>query len=138
MKQIQRFSSAVLVTLALSLSSLPLVYSLPEGENVLSGSATFDRGTPSTLNISTSSDRLIVDYNGFSIAQNEAVHFNQPSSSSIALNRVVGQDPSSILGTLTANGRIFIVNPNGVIFGAGSHPSIDGDSLFVVLNAGFF
>ena len=90
-------------------------YSLPEGENVVSGKATFDRSQVNTLNINTPSDKLIVNYNSFSIAQPEAVHFYQPSSSSVALNRVVGTDPSTILGRLTANGRIFLVNPNGIL-----------------------
>ncbi|MCX5657368.1 MAG: filamentous hemagglutinin N-terminal domain-containing protein, partial [Candidatus Omnitrophica bacterium] len=73
--------------------------SLPEGEQVVSGEATFTRPNETTLNINTPSDRLIAEYNSFSIAQQEAVHFYQPSSSSIALNRVVGVDPSSIFGT---------------------------------------
>lgn len=100
------------------------IYSLPEGESVVSGSATFDRSTASSLSITTFSDKLIVNYNSFSIASQETVNFIQPSSSSIALNRVVGVDPSSIMGTLTANGRIFLVNPNGVIFGPNSYVDV--------------
>jgi len=92
-------------------------YSLPEGEEVVAGSANFDRSQTNTLNVNTSSAKLIVDYNSFSIARPEAVHFHQPSSSSVALNRVVGADPSNISGTLTANGRLFLVNPNGILFG---------------------
>ncbi|MFA5101177.1 MAG: filamentous hemagglutinin N-terminal domain-containing protein, partial [Candidatus Omnitrophota bacterium] len=107
--------------------SLPsFVFALPEGESVVAGSATFDRSQVNTLNVNTPSDKLIVNYNSFSIAQPETVTFQQPSSSSIVLNRVVGVDPSSIMGTLNANGRVFIVNPNGVLFGPNSHVDVAG------------
>jgi len=106
----------------LSISSF--VYSLPEGENVVSGEATFDRSQTNTLNIITPSEKLIVNYNSFSIARSERVNFHQPSSSAVALNRVVGVEPSRIFGSLTANGRIFLVNPNGVLFGPNSRVDV--------------
>ncbi len=114
-------------TILLSIGFLILpnfIYALPKGEEVVVGSAIFDHPDSNTLNIDTSSEKIIINYNSFSIDQQEAVHFNQPSTSSIALNRVVGVDPSSIMGTLTANGRIFLVNPNGVIFGSNSHVDV--------------
>ncbi|MGD9015414.1 MAG: filamentous hemagglutinin N-terminal domain-containing protein, partial [Candidatus Omnitrophota bacterium] len=95
------------------------IYALPEGEQVVSGQATFDRSQNDTLNINVSTNRLITNYDSFSIAQSEAVNFYQPSSSSVALNRVIGVDPSRLLGTLTANGKIYLVNPHGVLFGPG-------------------
>jgi filamentous hemagglutinin family protein len=103
-----------------------LAFALPEGENVVAGSATFDRSQANALNVNTPSDKLIVNYNSFNIAQTEAVRFQQPSASSIVLNRVVGVDPSSIMGTLSANGRVFLVNPNGVIFGPNSRVDVAG------------
>lgn len=63
------------------------------------------------------SEKAIVNYKTFNINVNEAVQFIQPSASSCVLNRVVGSDPSSILGSLSANGKVFLVNPNGVYFG---------------------
>ncbi|MCM8831196.1 MAG: filamentous hemagglutinin N-terminal domain-containing protein, partial [Candidatus Omnitrophica bacterium] len=105
-----------------------LIFALPEGEEVISGQANFER-LDSTLNIYTPSEKLIVNYESFSIAQSEVVNFHQPSSSSIALNRVVGVLPSEIFGKLAANGRIFIVNPNGVLFGPNS--SVDVPALVV-------
>src|SRR5207244_3540063 len=61
-----------------------------------------------------------------SIGPGEITRFNQPSSSSAALNRVTGGDPSVILGQLSANGRILLINPNGVLFGAGSRIDVAG------------
>ncbi|MDD5775104.1 MAG: filamentous hemagglutinin N-terminal domain-containing protein, partial [Candidatus Omnitrophica bacterium] len=110
----------VSIFVVLSMALAPVNgYCLPQGEQVVEGSATFDRSQADTLNVNQATDKMIANYNSFSIAQPEAVHFIQPSSSSIALNRVTGVDPSMILGTLTANGRIFLINPNGVTFGQG-------------------
>lgn len=101
------------------------VYALPEGYQVQAGSAEFNQPDSNTLNISTS-DKVIINYQSFSIAQPEAVNFYQPSTSSVALNRVVGQSPSEIFGTLTATGKIFLVNPNGILFGPTSHVDVAG------------
>jgi len=42
------------------------------------------------------------------------------------LNRVVGQDASQIQGQLNANGQVYIVNPNGVIFGKTAQVDVGG------------
>ncbi|HQJ15843.1 MAG TPA: filamentous hemagglutinin N-terminal domain-containing protein [Candidatus Omnitrophota bacterium] len=119
--------TSCLLTATIVFLFIPLIaFALPEGESVVSGSATFDRSASNTLNVNTPSERLIVNYNSFSIAQPETVSFQQPSASSIVLNRVVGVDPSAIMGTLNANGRVFIVNPNGVIFGPNSRVDVAG------------
>jgi len=94
-------------------------FALPEGYDVQAGSAEFSQPDSNTLDINTS-DRVIINYNSFSIANPEAVNFNQPGGDSVALNRVTGGSISEILGSLTANGKIFLVNPNGVLFGPNS------------------
>lgn len=101
-------------------------FSLPDGENLVSGSATFDRPDSATFNVNQGSNAIIVNYNGFGIAGNETVNFYQPSSSSVALNRVTGGSISEIFGTMNANGNVFLINPNGVIFGRGSKVNVGG------------
>ncbi len=124
MKSEQRKSAFIFLLFVLAVPVL--AFALPEGENVVAGSASFDRSQANTLNVVTPSDKLIVNYNSFNIARAEFVNFNQPSSQSVVLNRVVGIDPSSIMGSLSANGRIFIVNPNGVFFGPDSRVDVAG------------
>ena len=63
---------------------------------------------------------------GFNIAQPESVKFNQPDASSVALNRVIGQDPSVIMGKLSANGQVFLTNPSGITFGQSARVSVGG------------
>ena len=62
----------------------------------------------------------------FNIGRNNAVQFVQPNSRSVALNRVLGADPSVILGRLNANGQVFLINPNGVLFGRGAQVNVGG------------
>ena len=76
--------------------------------------------------INQNSDRAVIDWRSFDIAPDEHTDFRQRSSSSITLNRVNSNDPSRILGALTANGHVIIVNPNGVFFGKGSRVDVGG------------
>ena len=79
-----------------------------------------------TLHIHQASHKAIINWRGFSINADELVRFLQPSASAIALNRVTGGDPSIILGQLIANGRIFLINPNGIVFGPGARVDVGG------------
>jgi filamentous hemagglutinin family protein len=69
---------------------------------------------------------VAIDWTSLSTAANEALKFNQPNAAAIALNRITGSSPSELLGSLTANGQVFILNPNGVLFGAGSQVNVGG------------
>lgn len=94
------------------------VQALPTAPTVTSGSASFNQ-SGSTLTV-TNSPNAIINWGSFSIGQSEATRFVQQSAASAVLNRVVGQDPSLILGSLQSNGRVFLINPNGVLFGQGA------------------
>jgi|GEM_PF-4836961 len=92
----------------------------PTGANVTGGAATVSGQGTSRVTIDQSSDRAFVEWNSFSVAKGESVRFNQPSASSVTANKVVGIAPSDILGAVSANGRIILINPNGIFFGKGS------------------
>ncbi|WP_411883170.1 YDG domain-containing protein [Polaromonas sp. YR568] len=81
-------------------------------------------GNTTTVNQST--QRAAIDWTSLSTRANEALIFNQPNAQAIALNRITGSSPSELLGSLTANGQVFILNPNGVLFGAGSQVNVGG------------
>jgi filamentous hemagglutinin family protein len=113
--------------MAISLISpfAPNAYALPEGGVVAAGSAGIGGG-PGSTTITQSSQNVVINWQSFSIGQRETVRFVQPNSSSVALNRVLGPDPSSILGSLSANGKVFMVNPNGILFGRGAQVNVGG------------
>ena len=96
----------------------------PTGPTVVSGQASFQAGG-STLTI-TNSPGTIINWQGFSIAKDELTRFLQQSAVSAVLNRVVGGNPSEILGRLSSNGRVYLINPNGIAFGPDSRIDVGG------------
>jgi len=100
----------------------------PTGPAVVSGSATFAT-QGNALNI-TNSANAIIQWQGFSINANEITRFIQPSQLSAVLNRVVGAGgtiPQSVInGVLSSNGQVFLLNPSGVIIGAGARIDVAG------------
>ncbi len=114
-------AAAGLMTGALS----PLTaWALPQDGVVSAGSATISTPTATKMQIDQFTDRAVLDWRSFNIAGNEWVNFSQPSAASIALNRVAGQEPSAIYGSLTANGQIFLLNPSGILFGSSSRVDV--------------
>jgi filamentous hemagglutinin family protein len=93
---------------------------LPGNGQVAAGSATFTSPSATTLQINQSSDRAIINWQSFSIGSAARVNFIQPGASSVVLNRVLGSNPSDIYGRMTANGQVFLSNPNGVLFAPGA------------------
>lgn len=97
-----------------------------EDPTVVSGDVRFNQNDPRHLIIQQLTQRGIIDWRSFNIAADEWVEFQQPGANSVTLNRIIGGDPTEILGRLTANGNIMIVNPNGILFGAGSQVDVAG------------
>ncbi|MCK9365001.1 MAG: filamentous hemagglutinin N-terminal domain-containing protein, partial [Syntrophales bacterium] len=91
---------------------------------VVAGQASFS-AQGSSLNI-TNSPGAIINWLGFSIGASETTRFIQQSAASSVLNRVTGPDPSVILGTLTSNGRVFLINPSGILVGQGARIDVAG------------
>lgn len=88
---------------------------LPTGGRVVAGRGTVGQ-TGGTMNVTQATDRMSVDWQTFSVGAGNKVNFLQPSSSSVAFNRVLGADASVIQGAINANGQVFLINPNGVLF----------------------
>ena len=97
----------------------------PDGGSVAAGQATI-QVAPSSVTVDQQSDRAVINWQGFSIGESESVQFNQPSHSSITLNRVTGSQRSDIFGNLRANGQVWLINPNGIIFGRNARVDVGG------------
>ena len=97
---------------------------LPTGLNVVHGQAqVVVNGQQMTVINSANS---ILDWQSFSIGSTHGVHFTQPGAESQVLNRVLGNDPSAIFGSLSSNGKVWLLNPNGVLFGQGARVDVGG------------
>lgn len=110
---------------ALALASASAAHALPTGGEVAAGQAGVSTAG-GAMTVNQTSQNVAINWQTFSIGQSETVRFNQPNSQSVALNRVLGSDPSNILGGLSANGRVFLINPNGVLFGSGANVNVGG------------
>ena len=107
------------------LASAAHAQSLPSNGVVTAGQATISANS-SSVTINQSSQNTAINWQSFNIAQGNSVVFVQPNSNSVALNRVVGGDASTIFGTLSANGKVFLINPNGVLFGRSAQVNVGG------------
>ncbi len=99
---------------------------LPTGGNVVGGSGTISQTSANQLTINQNSATLSIDWQSFSVGAGNIVRFIQPDSSSLALNRVIGPDPSMIFGSIQANGRVVIMNPAGIFFGPTAMVDVNG------------
>ena len=94
---------------------------LPTGHTVIAG-ATVDQ-LAEVMQITQTEDRALIQWETFDIGAEALVEFIQ-GADQIALNRILDANPSQIMGDLTAGGTIFLINPNGIVFGAGSTVSV--------------
>ena len=90
----------------------------PAAPQVAAGAATFTRQGNSL--VVTNTDKTIINWGSFSIGAGELTRFVQSGAGSSVLNRVTGNAPSEILGQLLSNGKVFVINPNGVAIGGGA------------------
>jgi filamentous hemagglutinin family protein len=97
----------------------------PAGGVVSAGSATIG-GTSGNMTITQTTPNVAINWQSFGVKAGESVQFVQPGSSSVALNRVIGANPSGIFGSLSSNGKVFLVNPNGILFGQGASVNVGG------------
>ena len=95
-------------------------YALPTDGNVVAGQATVSQANASSMQINQASTQAVINWGTFNVGSGESVRFIQPSASSVTLNQVLGGSMSQIYGSITANGRIVLTNPSGVLFYAGA------------------
>ncbi len=92
---------------------------MPQGGEVAAGAADIAK-SQAEMAIHQATENAVINWQSFNIAANERVNIYQPNAQAALLNRVLGGNPSEIFGTLSANGRVFLVNPAGVLFAHGA------------------
>ena len=110
-----------IAALGVSISGVVAVpaFAGPQGGQVVGGTGSINQAG-NTTTINQASDRLAIDWQSFNVDVDERVNFIQPSSSAIALNRILSHNGSQIRGQIDANGQVILVNPNGIIFSESS------------------
>ncbi|WP_449235471.1 two-partner secretion domain-containing protein [Azospirillum doebereinerae] len=117
--------AAGLAVLAAALSP-SVALANPAGGTVVAGQAAIMPGAPGQLDIVQTTSKAIIDWQRFGIGETEHTRFRQPDVNAITLNRVVGTERSDILGRLSANGQVWLVNPNGIVFGPNAKVDVGG------------
>jgi filamentous hemagglutinin family protein len=117
--------TGAVLAFALPAHAQPAPNARPGGGNVVAGAATIATSA-NTTTIDQSTQRAAINWQSFNIGSQQTVQFQQPSSSSVALNRVVGPNPSQIAGRIDANGQVVITNQSGVTFYKGSQVNTAG------------
>ena len=118
-----RFLIAILIYM---IGGFPtLVYALPQGGTISSGAGTIDT-SGSALTVTQTTNKIIINWESFSIGNNESVIFLQPDSTSSALNNVLGTSRTVVEGNLLANGQIVLSNPNGIFLSPNANIDVAG------------
>jgi filamentous hemagglutinin family protein len=127
-----RRRAALLVTTALvsalwavDAAAQPTQNALPTGGAVAAGQSTI-ASNGANMVITQGTQRSAINWNSYNIGANASVTYVQPNAQAISLNRVVGNDPSQIFGRLTANGQVWLSNPNGILFGRSARIDVAG------------
>jgi filamentous hemagglutinin family protein len=100
-----------------------MLHAQPSGAQVIHGHAGFASNgnnlVITTLN-GAGTNHSAINWQSFSIPAGSMTQFIQPSATSTSINRVLGNNPSAIFGTLRSNGKLVLVNPAGITVGAGA------------------
>ncbi len=118
-------SASTMTAIAAVLALPTFALANPTGGVVIDGAATIS-SSGSVTNVTQATNRAIINWQGFSIGAGETVNFLQPTAMSVTLNRVVGNEQSVISGALNANGRVFLVNSAGILFGKDAQVNVGG------------
>jgi filamentous hemagglutinin family protein len=100
-------------------------YAAPTGGQITAGAGAINQ-LDSTTTVNQASQDLSLNWQTFNVGAHESVNFVQPNPAAIAVNRIADTSASQILGSLKANGQVFLINPNGIMFGAGAQVNVGG------------
>ncbi len=103
----------------------PAANALPTGGRVVAGSVSISENGAS-MTVTQGTARGIVNWNSFDVGSSATVNFQQPDTASVTLNRVTGGAGSVIAGKMNANGKVYVVNPNGVLFSKTARVDVGG------------
>ena len=138
MRRSLRSGIGILAAGAMMMGGMHPAMALPQGGQVAAGAADI-AASQAEMAIHQATQNAVINWNSFNIGAGERVNIYQPNAQAALLNRVLGGNPSEIFGTLSANGRVFLVNPAGVLFAPGAQ--VDAGSILAstmnITNADF-
>jgi filamentous hemagglutinin family protein len=125
-KSVRGAGLVIAATLAAAMLPIAPASAAPTGGEIKQGAGSIAQLDLTNTLITQTSSRLAIDWKSFSSAKGETIEFKQPGPSSIVLNRVISGGRSELMGSLKANGQVFVINPNGVLFGQDASVNVGG------------
>ncbi|KSB88761.1 hypothetical protein AS593_04965 [Caulobacter vibrioides] len=107
-------TTSLTLTLAAMASQAVAQDALPTGGSVVAGSATIGGQSGGAQTITQTSQKAVIDWTSFNVGQGNSLTFVTPNADGATLNRVTGTTGSTIAGQITANGSVYLINPNGI------------------------
>ena len=132
-RRIARFCLSTALGTYIAVAAAPLLAqsgpasgTLPDLANA-GGTTVMNNPTTRTMVVDMNgANRRIIDWNSFDIASDSRVEFNAPNGQAIVLNRINSATASQIYGTVESNGQVWLINPNGMIFGSSARVNVGG------------
>lgn len=122
----QRMTRCAILCFAAMMLATNLVNAAPQGGEITAGSGDIQTPNSTTTVVTQESQTLSINWESLNLNSNELLKFNQPGRDSISLNHILDQNPSQIHGRIDANGQVFLMNPNGMIFGESARINTSG------------
>ena len=123
---IQRGALSIAAFIAMTHAALAISPTeLPTGGAITAGSGAIST-SGSAMTVNQTSQKMVADWNTFNIGQQASVAFSQPNASAAALNRIHDLNASQIMGKLTANGKVYLLNRSGILFGKTAQVNVGG------------
>ena len=116
---------SILSGMILLSQNLVMAATLPTGGSISAGSGAINQ-TNGQMTIDQASSKMAIDWQSFNVGRDNSVTFNQPSADAVSLNRVLGSEISTVQGAINANGHVFLLNPNGVLFSPTAQVNVGG------------
>ena len=107
-------TTSLTLTLAAMASQAAAQNALPTGGSVVAGSATIGGQSGGAQTITQTSQKAVIDWASFNVGQGNSLTFVTPNADGATLNRVTGTTGSTIAGQISANGSVYLINPNGI------------------------
>lgn len=99
----------------------PAANTLPQVQNIITGVESITKPCDYFMEVHQGESKAIIEWSSFDVGADAWVNFDQKGNTNWAvLNRIFDQNPSQIFGRLTAEGKVFLINPNGMLFSKGS------------------
>ena len=120
----QRVRYALLAGMAGTFLIPQAAFAGPTGEHGVASNINIQRPDAVTTTITSTALNNVINWQDYSVKQGELVQYDGGAKTNNYLNIVTGANTSNINGKIEGGNNVYIVNPNGVIFGKSAEVNV--------------